>query len=85
MENKSLPTSDAPHFANFINAIRTGEKLNAEISGAQASTMLCHLANMAWRTGGAVDFDPAKRRLIGNQAAAKLWARDYRPGWEPRV
>ena len=47
--------------------------------------MLCHLANMAWRTGGAVDFDPAKRRLIGNPAAAKLWARDYRPGWEPRV
>ena len=40
---------------------------------------------MAWRTTGAVDFDPAKRRLIGNPAADKMWARDYRPGWEPSV
>jgi cytolysin (calcineurin-like family phosphatase) len=68
-----------------VNAIRNGEKLNAEIGDGQVSTLLCHLANMAWRTSSTVNFDPAKRRLIDNPAAAKLWARDYRPGWEPRV
>jgi hypothetical protein len=43
------------------------------------------LANMAWRSGSTVDFDPAKRSIVDNPAATKLWAREYRPGWEPQV
>lgn len=76
---------DQRHFANFIGAIRGGEKLNSEIAEGQKSTLLCHLANLAWRTGGTVECDPAKRQLVGNRAAKKLWGREYRKGWEPRV
>mgnify|MGYP002050449010 CR=1 FL=1 len=61
---------------NFVEAIRNGEKLNAEIGEGQVSTLLCHLANMAWRSGSTVDFDPAKRSIVDNSAAGKLWARE---------
>ena len=85
VETNSQPASDILHFTNFVNAIRNGEKLNAEIGNGQVSTLLCHLANMAWRSGSTVDFDPAKRSIVDNSAAGKLWAREYRPGWEPQV
>ena len=85
VETKSQPAGDILHFTNFVNAIRNGEKLNAEIGDGQVSTLLCHLANMAWRSSSTVHFDPAKRRIIDNPAAAKLWAREYRPGWEPHI
>jgi predicted dehydrogenase len=76
---------DSLHFKNFIEGIRQGEKLNAEIEEGQRATLLCHLGNLAWRTGETVNYDPAKRKIIGSRKAADLWRRHYRPGWEPKV
>jgi predicted dehydrogenase len=76
---------DTRHFANFINAVRGGEKLNSEIGEGQKSTRLCHLANIAWRTGHSVNVDPATRQLTGDRDARKLWGREYRRGWEPKA
>ena len=85
IESKNLQPNQTLHFNNFVNAIRHDEKLNSEIADAQASTLLCHLANMAWRTNSTVNFESKKRRIINNSAAAKLWGRQYRKGWEPKV
>ncbi len=76
---------DVLHFRNFIQAIREGEKLKSAIEDGQKSTMLCHLGNIAVRTGQTVDFDPSTRKIKANEKAARLWQRDYRKGWEPRV
>jgi predicted dehydrogenase len=79
----SFPTE--PHAANFLAGIRSGEKLNSEIEEGVKSTALCHLGNIAYRSGRTVNFDPATRQIIGDAEQTALWGREYRPGWEPKV
>jgi hypothetical protein len=31
------------------------------------------------------NFDPKTRKILGDDAAAALYSRTYRPGWEPKV
>ena len=79
------PGSDLDHFRNFVEAIRDEARLNAPIDEGQAGILGCHLANIAFRTGGELEFDPVSRRILGNREAAKLWGREYRKGWKPRL
>lgn len=75
-------TSDVLHFANFIDAIRNGSPLNAPIAEGVRSVHLCHLGNIAWRTTGAVDVQPADGRLrSASRRQRSLWSREYRRGW----
>jgi len=83
VEKNTEPPSDVPHFTNFADAIREGAELNQPASDGQISAMLCHLGNIAYRTDGAVDVDPANGDLVNDPAGEKWWARDaYREGWE---
>jgi hypothetical protein len=47
--------------------------------------LLCHLGNIAWRTGRTVHCDPANGHIQNDPEAAALWERQYRPGWKPVV
>ena len=85
IEKQSGEGGDRAHMKNLFDCIRSGETPNSEIEIGQKSTLMCHLGNMAYRTGSMVHFDPTKKQIIDNQAAEALWARDYRPGWEPIV
>lgn len=82
---KSSVSRDAIHFANFLDGIREGKPLHSEIEEGQKSTLLCHLGNIAWRTGRTINFDPDTKKIIDDKAAAKLWKRAYRHGWTPQV
>jgi predicted dehydrogenase len=76
---------DAVHIANFLAAVRGTEKVNSEIEEGHKSTLLCHLGNIAHRTGRALKTDPKNGRIEGDADAMKLWGREYQPGWEPVV
>jgi predicted dehydrogenase len=87
-EKKQSPSlGDREHIVNFLDAIR-GDKplsLNAEIAEGYKSTLLCHLGNMAHRTGRALRCDATNGRVLDDPEAMALWQREYEPGWEPRV
>ncbi len=84
-EKDGLFAYDSVHFGNFIDGIREGKPLRSEIEEGQKSTVLCHLGNIAWRTGHTVNFDPKEKKILNDPEAAALCSREYRPGWEPKV
>jgi len=84
-EDKGPGGGDPAHMGNFLDAIRGNASLNSPIDEGQVSTMLCHLANIAYRTQSVVRADPQTGRLLDNPAGEKLWKREYRTGWEPRL
>ena len=83
-EGKSSFSHD-PHLLNFLDCIRTGNRPAADVEEAHKSTMLCHLGNIAYRTGHTVNLDPQTHQIVDDPAAAALWGREYRQGWEPKV
>ena len=88
-ENRDLvtqgsgPGGDSVHFGNFLDSIREDAPLTAPIADAQTSTMLCHYGNIAYRSQSALSIDTETGRIQENQKAARLWRRDYAPGYEP--
>jgi predicted dehydrogenase len=76
---------DIDHFTNFINAIDKGESLISPYPEIQKSVLLCHLGNISYRTGRALEIDPDSGKLLKDKAAMKLWGREYQKGWEPKL
>jgi predicted dehydrogenase len=77
--------NDVDHFGNFLDCIRSGSRPRSDIEDAQKSTLLCHLGNIACRTGTTLTLDPDQGRIVGNEPATALWKREYAPGWEPKA
>jgi predicted dehydrogenase len=77
--------SDLYHFNNFINSIRGEASLNSPVNEGHKSVLLCHLANIAQRSGNTLHCDPASGHILNDSAAMQLWKREYEKGWEPKV
>jgi predicted dehydrogenase len=73
------------HMQNFLDAIRSGAKLNAPIEDGAITGMLCHLGTIAHQTGRRLRTDPKTGRILGDARAAKLWSREYARAWKPAV
>jgi predicted dehydrogenase len=76
---------DLFHFNNFVNAIRGETKINSPIDEGHKSVLLCHLANIAQRTGRTLHCDPKDGHILNDAGAMKLWRRDYETGWTPTI
>ena len=85
IERKDGPGGERDHIRNFLDCIRTGEKASSAIEECQKSTLLCHLGNIAYRTGHTLHIDQRTGKILDDRDAQKLWSREYRKGWEPKV
>ena len=68
-------------FQNFIDCVRSrrAEDLNCPVSEGVLSAQLCALANIAYRCGRTLTFDPKKMLFPGDDAANALLARHDSP------
>ena len=73
------------HFANFIAAIRKGEKLHAPIEVGNISVTMLHVSNIAWELNREMHLDPSDGRIQKDAEAMAMWSREYEKGWAPRV
>lgn len=71
------------HMRNFVDAIRSGAKLNAPIEDGAKTGMLCHLGTIAHQTGRKLETDPKTGRILKDADAMTRWTRSYAPGWAP--
>ena len=73
------------HVVNFFDTIRGKSKLKAPVKDGVKSTLLDHLANIAYRVNKPVlEVDPSNGHIF-DRDAMKLWKREYEPGWEPKL
>jgi len=73
------------HISNFLDTVRgTAAQQSSPVRPGHISTMFCHLGNIAYRTGGVLECDPANGHINGSNAE-ELWGRDYQSGWETVV
>ncbi|MDE0629690.1 MAG: Gfo/Idh/MocA family oxidoreductase [Bryobacterales bacterium] len=83
-EIPNLEEPEVSHFRNFIDCVRSRnrEALNCEVEQGHLSTSLCHLANISYRVGRKLEFDPDSETFAGDDEANRLLTRQYR---EPYV
>jgi predicted dehydrogenase len=73
------------HFANFIAAIRKGEKLNAPIASGNVSVTMLQLSNIAWEVNRELQLNPRDGQIQSDTQAMNMWGREYEKGWAPHV
>jgi predicted dehydrogenase len=68
------------HYQNFVDAIRANDAglLTSPIEEGFYSCALIHLANISYRLGRTIHFDPEKQTIINDKEATALLTREYR-------
>ncbi len=68
------------HYQDFVAAIRANDQSLArgDISDGHYSAALVHLANISYRLGRSLKFDPEQECFVGDEEANGMLRRDYR-------
>lgn len=71
------------HIQNFLDCVKTRKRPNADLETVgHPSSLLCHMGNVAWRTGHRLAFDPVTETFINDPEANALRTRpEYRKPW----
>lgn len=86
-EGREASIGQLEHLQNFIECVREDKPsgLNQPILEAHKSTLLCHLGNIAHRTGKTVITDAKNGHVLNDVDQQNMWARQYDPAWKDAV
>ena len=69
-------------WTDFLHCIKTGARPISDIEDGHLSSNCSMLGMMSYKLGRSLEWDGAKERVVGDEAANKLLRRAYRKGWE---
>jgi predicted dehydrogenase len=72
----------AGHHQDWLQSIKTRKPPVCDVSIGHRSATVCHLGNIAIRTGRKINWDPVKEVVVGDAEAAKLTTKEYRAPWK---
>lgn len=70
------------HHENWLECIKTRKLPICDVAIGHRSATVCHLGNIAIRTGRKIQWDPEKELIIGDSEAAKMANKEYRAPWK---
>jgi predicted dehydrogenase len=69
------------HYRNWIDCIHSRKLPICDVAIGHRSATVCHLGNIAIRSGKKVNWDPEKEIITGDDELAKMASRPYRAPW----
>lgn len=69
------------HQQNFIDSVISRQQPVATLDSAVRSDIICHMGDIAIRTGEALRWDPTKETVVGSSDAVKMMHRPMREPW----
>ena len=78
--DEELPVS-LEHHRNFIDCVKSRQETICPVEMGIRCDTICHLSNIAARTGRAIQWNPANEEIVGDPEAAKMLTRPSREKW----
>jgi len=69
------------HQDNWLDCIKSRKKPICDVGIGAGSVILCHLCNIAIRTGRKLEWNPDACAFIGDEVANRMISRPYRAPW----
>ena len=69
------------HYGNWLDCIKSRKLPVCDVAIGHRSATVCHLGNIAIRSGRKVRWDAGKELIIGDDELAKMVSRPYRSPW----
>ena len=70
------------HVRGFLDCVKSRQRPIADAEDGHRTATACHLANISYRTGRKIRWDPESEQIAGDAQAAAMLERPYRKPWD---
>jgi predicted dehydrogenase len=73
--------ASANHYQNWLDCMKSRKPTICDFEIGHRSATVCHLGNIAIKTGRKIRWDPETEKIIADEEAARLVSKPYRAPW----